>query len=123
MLNREIAIIVTIDAILISIPVTYFPIVQVQGAPAKLSPDFPSTDYSKIVNYHKARAAGLNMTWSNMTTGSNMTGAAGNTTGNTTGAAHGSSIPTTHPAGSNSSNLDRFKQAIGKGLGSIFSGK
>jgi hypothetical protein len=119
MVNHEIAIIATIAAIMISIPVTYFPLVQGQEAPAekKIPPGMqqqmqsilpPHNDEQK--KYSISNPAGLNTT-----TGSNMTGAAGNTTvgagsnmttvsnmtgaaGNTTAAAL-SSIPTTHPAG------------------------
>ncbi len=35
MVNREIAIITTIAAILISIPLTFFPVFQAQGGPQK----------------------------------------------------------------------------------------
>jgi hypothetical protein len=113
MVNHEIAIIATIAAIMISIPVTYFPLVQGQEAPAekKIPPGMqqqmqsilpPHNDEQK--KYSISNPAGLNTT-----TGSNMTGAAGNTTvgagsnmttgSNTTGGAHDSSIHTTKPAG------------------------
>ena len=77
---NQLAIIVTIAAILILIPVTYFHLAQAQKE--QLIPSPPT-------HYHKAHPAGLNTTST-----SNMTGAAGNKT-----AAHGSSIPTAKPAG------------------------
>jgi hypothetical protein len=107
MINREAAIIVTITAIMISIPVTYFSLAQAQGAPASSCDVLCATkkqmEQAKIL---KVGPAGANMTTgpkhymigspagANMT-GSNMTGA----TKNTTAAAHSSSIPTTNPAG------------------------
>ena len=85
MLNREIAIIVTIAAIMISIPVTYFPLVRAQG-----------NTYNGHHGVSTTNPAGLNMT-----SASNMTGAAGNTTGGT----NSSSIPTTNPAGVRANRL------------------
>ena len=82
MVNREMAIIATIVAIMISITVTYFSLPQVQGLTIKQA-------------WGSCRGCPVHPAGLNATTGSNMTGAAGNTTGGT----HGSSIPTTNPAG------------------------
>ncbi len=83
---NQVAIIVTIAAIMISVPVTYFPFFQAQGASAKEACIGAPCHHEVPI---------VNPTGSIMTTGSNMTGAAGNTTG----AAHDSSIHTTNPAG------------------------
>lgn len=88
--NREIATIATIAAIMILIPVIYFPLAQAQGAIAvpkgTILPPLHEPPDKIIVHYHVVgQPAGLN------TTGSNVTGAAGNTTAET--------IPITHPAG------------------------
>src|SRR5690242_13481943 len=94
MVNREMAIVVTIAAIMISL---FGVIFQAQGASETLPPDFklpvatkstanpPPSDKSPPT----ANPAGANMT-----TGSNMTG----TAGNTTGGAHDSSVHTANPA-------------------------
>jgi hypothetical protein len=104
MVNREIAIIVAIAAILVSIPVTFFPLPQAQGASTGLSlPDLSGYTKSAIPKpgHETVNPAGVNTT-----SASNMTGAAGKTTGanmtgaNTTVGAHGTSIPTAKPAGS-----------------------
>jgi hypothetical protein len=102
MVNHEIAIIATIAAIMISIPVTYFSLAQAQGAPASSCDVLCATkkqmEQAKIL---KVGPAGANMTTGpkhymiGSPAGANMTGAAGNTTGGT----HSSSIPTTNPAG------------------------
>ena len=70
MLDLEFAIIITI-AIMLSIPVTFFPLPQAQGAPAHSFTIHPITPDTYIATNFKP--VGVNMT------GSNMTGAAGNT--------------------------------------------
>lgn len=76
MLDLEFAIIITI-AIMLSIPVTFFPLPQAQGASAHSFTIHPITPDTYIAT--NVKPVGVNMT------GLNMTGAAGNTS------AHGSS--------------------------------
>ncbi|NAL78605.1 hypothetical protein [Nitrososphaera sp. AFS] len=88
MVNREMAIVVTIAAIMISL---FGVIFQTQGASETLPPDF------KLPVATKNTASPLPSHKSPPTAnpaGSNMTGAAGNTTGG----AHDSSVHTTNPA-------------------------
>ena len=88
---NQVAIIVTIAAILISIPVTFSALAHAQS-------HFKEPPAIIVANRPLPGLPIVNPSGLNTTSTPNMTGAAGNTTGaNTT--AHGSEIPTTHPAG------------------------
>jgi|SRR5690348_8018685 hypothetical protein len=108
---NQVAIIVTITAIMTSILITFFPSpAHAQGTTKELPRiQIPSEETSVPKTFcvdparcnHHGNPAGLNTT-----SASNMTGAAGNTTGsnmtagaNTTLGTHGQSIPSTNPPG------------------------
>jgi hypothetical protein len=118
---NQVAIIVTIAAMMISIPVTYFSLPQAQGTSSQTHVPSPSNYFaphyktggahssaisttnptgSTYSGHHGSSILLANPAGSNMTTGSNTTGAAGNTTGGT----HRSYtilIPRANPAGWN----------------------
>ena len=95
----QVTILVTVAAIMILVPITYFHSFPAQGASTKAPLVFipprphPAKTHSIVHPPGANTTTGANMT-GNTTSTSNMTGAAGNTTG----AAHGSSIHTTNPA-------------------------
>ena len=103
-MTYQVTIIVTVAAIMILVPMTYFPAFPAQGASTKASLVFipPRPHPAKIQSVIHPPGAntttGANVT-GNTTSASNMTGAAGNATGANMTAAHGSSIQTTSPAG------------------------
>ena len=105
----QVTILVTVAAIMILVPITYFHSFPAQGASTKaplvfILPRLHPAKIQSVIHPPGANTTtGANMT-GNTTSASNMTGTAGNVTGaNMTGAnmtaAHGSSIQTTSPAG------------------------